>query len=380
MKSLINEKRNRSADKKIKAEIRKKNPNISHFDLNSSFIYESKLSYFYYNKLSNKNLMKPKDDTINLLKLSINSLKENEKKDKKESTIKIPYPFWEYFEEMEKRPKILSKREKAINELVSQGNKNLNISCRRITQKYNENFPDDHISKSTVYRILTNKLEYCFRKTSIKNEVLLSKNSIRQVYFVLKILLRCMKLNFEIIFLDESNFSTNNNNFKTWRHENDLIYHKIKKIDKINLLLAVSSNKIINYKMTSENTNSKIFLQFMEELVVKIKPEEKKKYLIFMDNLSIHLTRSLFEFYQKEKLKILFNVPYLSPFNMVELCFRQMKRETYTHLYSSIEELKNDISSILSSDKLRTELKYLYRETLEKYLIFINNYKDFNLN
>lgn len=99
-----------------------------------------------------------------------------------------------------------------------------------------------------------------------------------------------------------------------------------------------------------------------------------------MDNLSIHLTRSLFEFYQKEKLKILFNVPYLSPFNMVELCFRQMKRETYTHLYSSIEELKNDISSILSSDKLRTELKYLYRETLEKYLIFINNYKDFNLN
>ena len=177
---------------------------------------------------------------------------------------------------MEKRPKILSKREKAINELVSQGNKNLNISCRRITQKYNENFPDDHISKSTVYRILTNKLEYCFRKTSIKNEVLLSKNSIRQVYFVLKILLRCMKLNFEIIFLDESNFSTNNNNFKTWRHENDLIYHKIKKIDKINLLLAVSSNKIINYKMTSENTNSKIFLQFMEELVVKIKPEEKK--------------------------------------------------------------------------------------------------------
>ena len=83
---------------------------------------------------------------------------------------------------MEKKPKLLSEREKAIELLISQGNKKLNISCRRLTEKYNNSFPNDHISKSTVYRIVKSKLNYSFRKTSIKNEILLSKNCIRQAF------------------------------------------------------------------------------------------------------------------------------------------------------------------------------------------------------
>ena len=380
MKLLGKKKTNNIVDRNIKDEIRKKNPHISYFQKDSSFIYESRFCNYYFNKLPNKNSMKPSQNKINFLRNLINLYKDEQNKDRNIKTIKIPYIFAKYFEEMEKKPKLLSEREKAIELLISQGNKKLNISCRRLTEKYNNSFPNDHISKSTVYRIVKSKLNYSFRKTSIKNEILLSKNYIRQAYFIIKILLRCLEMNCEIIYLDESNFITKNNNFKTWRKKNELIFHKNSKIDKINLLLAVSSKRLFHFKITSENTDSNIFHCFMEELLSKINSEEKKNYIFFMDNLSSHLTADMFKYYDYEKLKIIFNVPYLSTFNMIELCFRQIKRDTYTHLYESIDELKKNIEEIILSEKFKGQLKSHFKETLETYLIFLIDYNNFNLN
>ena len=99
-----------------------------------------------------------------------------------------------------------------------------------------------------------------------------------------------------------------------------------------------------------------------------------------MDNLSSHLTADMFKYYDYEKLKIIFNVPYLSTFNMIELCFRQIKRDTYTHLYESIDELKKNIEEIILSEKFKGQLKSLFRETLETYLKFLIDYNNFNLN
>ncbi len=99
-----------------------------------------------------------------------------------------------------------------------------------------------------------------------------------------------------------------------------------------------------------------------------------------MGNLRAHCTSSLFQFYNKQKLKILFNAPYMSLFNMVELYFRQIKRETYTHLYSSVKELKENIIKIINEENFKKQLKSLFRETLVKYLKFINDYSNYNLN
>ena len=60
---------------------------------------------------------------------------------------------------------------------------------------------------------------------------------------------------------------------------------------------------------------------------------------------------------------------------MVELCFRYIKRETYTHLYSDIEELQNDLKKILEGEEIKKSLKNFYRTTLEVY----NNYIDKNI-
>ena len=235
----------KNSSNKIKIEIRKLNPHISHFNINSQFIYESKLSNYYYDTIGDYNLMKPNKTKIENLRILIKKLYETEERMKEQKTIKIDAVYAKLFEEMEKRPKILTYREKKIKDLISKENITTNISCRRLAEKYNSMNKDDHISKSTINRILCNKLNYTYRKTCIKTNFLLTKNSIRQCFFVIKIITRFLEMNGEIIFLDESAFYTKNNNFKTWRYSEETIYHKMNGMDKINLLLAVNSNKMI---------------------------------------------------------------------------------------------------------------------------------------
>lgn len=45
-----------------------------------------------------------------------------------------------------------------------------------------------------------------------------------------------------------------------------------------------------------------------------------------MDNLSSHKSSKLMEFYDKHKINVLFNTPYLSNFNAIELSFRNLKK------------------------------------------------------
>ncbi len=104
---------------------------------------------------------------------------------------------------MKKLPKMLTLREKKIKDLLAQENITTNISCRRLADKYNSINKEDHISKSIIHRILRNKLNYRYRKTCIKTNALLTKSSIKQCFFVLKILLRFLEMNGEIIYLDE---------------------------------------------------------------------------------------------------------------------------------------------------------------------------------
>ena len=132
--------------------------------------------------------------------------------------------------------------------------------------------------------------------------------------------------------------------------------------------------------MTNENTNNKVFKTFIEEIIDKMDDEEKKNSIIILNNLSCHLTSDLFELYNKGNLKILFNVPYQSQWNMIELVFRFLKNIIYKKLYNNNKELEKDIIEIIESGKIEVSLPLLYNETLYHYLFFINKYDIFNLN
>ena len=69
---------------------------------------------------------------------------------------------------------------------------------------------------------------------------------------------------------------------------------------------------------------------------------------------------------------------------MIEYCFRSLKNITYKKRYKkrykNIKELKNDINILINDGYLERQLIKLYKETLENYLYYINDYKSINLN
>ena len=65
---------------------------------------------------------------------------------------------------------------------------------------------------------------------------------------------------------------------------------------------------------------------------------------------------------------------------MIEIVFRFIKNITYKKLYANIDYLEKDILQIIKSGEIEKTLPSLYKETLNKYLNFIKDNKDINLN
>jgi transposase len=251
--------------------------------------------------------------------------------------------------------------------------KDENISLEKIKEilidKYNIK-----ISKSTIRRILRNKLHFRYRKTMIKNHELDSIKYKTISFIFIKIIIRAMLMNLNFIFIDESKFSLINNNYKTWTNKNDNLHYGPKKKDKINIILGVSTNEVIYYELIKDNINKNNFLNFMKNMINKINKDDLNNYVFIMDNMSAHCCKKVKNYFYKKKLKILYTVPYESSFNPIELCFRYMKNYIYKKIYLNLEDLKKDIINLLNSNEIKVCLLKNFVETLGKYYHFSNSH------
>ena len=185
---------------------------------------------------------------------------------------------------------------------------------------------------------------------------------------------------FKILFLDESSILSSNNNFRAWRGKNEELYFNIGTKKRKNLLLIISNEEVIHYKITDKNTDEKNFLKFMEEVAEILDKKENEKFVIVMDNLASHRTKNLINFYKERKINIIFNCVYRSNFNAIELAFRNIKFYLYKNLYEKIEDAIKDINNILNDKKFRLTLSNNLYETLNKYIEFFDENKYMNLN
>lgn len=362
-----------------KNHIRSENPDIFHFSKYSKFIYEPSHSNYYFNKIRNKNRIKPSELDKKFLLNIINEINISDDNDK---LFVLPF-FKLLMEQVSKNQPTLDKRDLFIKSIINTFPNNENISIKKIAEKYNslaEAHGLNKIGTSSIHTIMRKKLLLRFKKKSIKSKKLIEKNFIKFIFFYLKIFCRCLRLGMKFIFVDESGFFLHNTNYRTWLEKNEEIYFYNKGNKKVNLLLAVTGEKVIYYKMQEENTTSENFKAFIEEMIEKINTEDIHNYVIILDNCTCHLTKELFNIYKNYKLKVLFNVPYLSNFNMVEKVFRLIKNKTYKLLYNNINELKNDVKKILGEEKTKESLKKLLKETIEEYINYIDKNENVNLN
>ena len=103
------------------------------------------------------------------------------------------------------------------------------------------------------------------------------------------------------------------------------------------------------------------------------------KIIIVMDNLWVHKTANLINFYKDNKVNILFNSPYCSFFNTIELAFRSIKRKLNNKLFSNINDSVDEVEKILKDEDFKMTLLANYKETLHEYLRFYEINKSISL-
>lgn len=356
-----------------------KNPMITKFTQSSHFIYDIYEYRNYFQNIKDHNRIKLSKKELDSLEILISKIEYEEELLQGNKFIEINKDlanelFNFYHKPLARNPLELF----ILNEFIIQENRT-NFTCRKLAKRY-ETLTNKKISKSTIHNILKKVLGLRWRKKLIKTNKIKRKKNIAMMLSFIKIIIRCIILNFTLIYVDESCLQTYNNHLKIWTEKNEDFVAKIAPKRKFNLLMAVNQHGIIHFKINKENTDKHLFLEFMKELVKVINEKKIKPYLIILDNLSCHKTKELFDYYTENKINILFNAPYISKFNAIEYSFRDLKRIIYTKIYNNEDEMIIDVENILKSSDFQKKMNSNFKETYINYLNFYKKEKNFNLN
>lgn len=104
--------------------------------------------------------------------------------------------------------------------------------------------------------------------------------------------------------------------------------------------MGINEEGIIHYEIHKSNIDEDIFLKFIHNLKAQINKKEIKYYTLFLDNLSVHKSNNAIKFFCENSINVIYNIPYLSYFNSIELCFRALKNIIYKQVYENMEKLE----------------------------------------
>ena len=324
-------------------------------------------------KLNDIKSLIPDKNSLKILSDKIKNIKDSIKELEQDKNILMERKFAEHlnnFEELNKSDSIYG-----INiQSILNENENKRITLKIIYDEYWKKF-HKRISSMTISRVLRYHLKYHYRRTNVKNPKIKEIQSKIMSLIFLNIIIRALQLDLNIIYLDEVGFSLENSNYFTWKKEGDIIVGGAKNYTKsrVNALIAINEEKILLSKITTDNINSKTFKKFLKEIINDNGKFNSENSLIVMDNASYHISKSIQKFIEKQNVKIVTNVPYLSYFNSIELLFRAIKNITYKENFENIKTLKNRIEEIINNDKNKITIKKNYIETLEKYQKHLND-------
>ena len=115
------------------------------------------------------------------------------------------------------------------------------------------------------------------------------------------------------------------------------------KIKKLSLALAISRKKVVGFTLRQRSFNAKTFNKFMME---KVRKNNDKNQKYFLDNAKIHHAKIL---NNKIKTNCIYNIPYYSKFNPIEMFFNSLKRYLNSIYVKSISSLRRHISFFIQT-------------------------------
>ena len=185
-----------------------KNHSITHLNIDSNFIYSEEDFLEYYKLIQNKNPIKLNNEEINFLANKIEEINIVSNLDKINDFIELEEEICQkiinFKQENNKEDEVI----KFLKEKIFNSKNRDNISCRKLSALYLKE-TGKFICKSTIHKLIKNKLGLHYVQTCKKSNFLNTDEGKYSCFAFIKILIKALILGFELIFVDESTLKLN---------------------------------------------------------------------------------------------------------------------------------------------------------------------------
>lgn len=199
-----------------------KNPNINRLNIDSHFIYDIDEGENFYNKIQNKNLLKVNLKELHSLEEKIDSIILDKDMEKKTEYIKIPLYAINKVSNYVTRKEIDNPLTQFLKNKFLENKNREELSSRKLTKEYFDK-TGFKTNRTTVNKIIREKLGYRYLKTCVKNNIINSNDDKLIQFTFIKIITRCINKGFKVIYCDECGIMTKNNNYRCYRKPNEQI-------------------------------------------------------------------------------------------------------------------------------------------------------------
>ena len=178
----------------------------------------------------------------------------------------------------------------------------------------------------------------------------------------------------ELVSIDEFSIITNRASTNGWLlcgEECIIKLPYLKQNKRYSLLMATTNKKIIKYILKEGSIKSSDFILFIDDL-----NKLNKNYSYLIDNASIHTNKKAKEFYKTNKINIIFNTPYQSKFNPIEMVFSLLRKKLNKRIVKAQKEIEEEIEQFIKEIKEET-LKNIFNHSTKilKLYLEINTIK-----
>ena len=202
------------------------------------------------------------------------------------------------------------------------------VTCAEIAKVIRPKF-NILISDKTVYNLLTKRLKFTYKKTTVHNLKRFEFSILVKRKEVLEELEWYKDNGWIIIFIDEVGFKSDYRPNKAWSPRGQRIKSEATRSQNYTVMSAMSAEfGLMGFMALKGGAKSEDYSGFMYELFTEWELANlDKNFLIFQDNASIHLlARYEIQTLKLKNLRVLYNAPYSPMIMAIEYYFNDWKR------------------------------------------------------
>jgi transposase len=139
----------------------------------------------------------------------------------------------------------------------------------------------------------------------------------------------------------------------------------VKPNKRYSVLMATTNKKIIKYIIKEGSIKNEDFISFIDDL-----QKSNNNYSYLIDNASIHCSKKSKEYYKKNRINIIYNAPYQSKFNPIEMVFSLLRKKINKKIVKSEKEIKEEIETFVLEIKKET-LKNIFNHSTTKLKLYL---------